>query len=444
MEVREASAGYAGLTELPGEAVPFGYKQTEAGVIPEDWEVRTLRQISPSQSVGLVINPSTYYVSDGTVPMLVGSNVKANHIDWESARRISDSSNRLISASRLAAGDLVTVRVGEPGTTAVVPPEIDGCNCASMMIVRKGAGFDSRWLCYVMNSWLGLRQVEHVQYGTAQKQFNISDAVHFAYPSPRLNEQTAIAQALSDADGLIESLEQLIAKKRQIKQGTMQALLTGKQRLPGFEDKWHRKALSELFDFSGGYSASRDQLSAEGHCYLHYGDIHTSTKSFVDVTAERQELPRLDIPLNKVNANSLLKDGDVVFVDASEDDEGTSKHVVIINRDDAPFISGLHTIVAKSKTDELDHAFRRYCFQTSDIKQQFRFFAVGTKVSGVSKSNIGKIELSMPSSDEQHAIATILTDMDTELAELETRLAKTRQLKQGMMQELLTGRIRLV
>lgn len=313
-----------------------------------------------------------------------------------------------------------------------------------MMIVRKGPAFDSEWLCYTMNSWLGLRQVEHVQYGTAQKQFNISDAVHFSYPFPPLLEQEAIAEALSDADALIESLEQLIAKKRQIKQGTMQALVTGKQRLPGFDDNWPRKALSELFDFSGGYSASRDQLSADGHYYLHYGDIHTSSKSFVDVAAESQELPRLDISINKVNANSLLKDGDVVFVDASEDDEGTSKHVVIINKDNAPLISGLHTIVAKSKTDELGHAFRRYCFQTPDTKQQFRFFAVGTKVSGVSKSNIGKIQLSFPPVAEQRAIATILSDMDTELAGLETRLAKTRQLKQGMMQELLTGRIRLV
>ncbi len=94
---------------------------------------------------------------------------------------------------------------------------------------------------------------------------------------------------------------------------------------------------------------------------------------------------------------------------------------------------------------ELDHNYRRYCFQTNSIKQQFRFYSVGTKVSGISKANIGKIALLYPSDpNEQIAIATILSDMDEELAALETKLDKARYVKRGMMQELLTGRIRLV
>jgi len=140
----------------------------------------------------------------------------------------------------------------------------------------------------------------------------------------------------------------------------------------------------------------------------------------------------------------LLESGDVVFVDASEDEEGASKHIVIFNEDKIPFISGLHTIVAKSKTKELDYQYRRYCFQTSDIKQQFRFFAVGTKVFGISKANIAKITLPVPSVEEQTAIASILSDMDSEITALEEKHAKARQIKQGMMQDLLTGRIRLV
>jgi hypothetical protein len=98
-------------------------------------------------------------------------------------------------------------------------------------------------------------------------------------PLPPIFEQCAIAEALSDADALIESLEQIITKKRQIKQGAMQELLTGKKRLPGFSGEWEVKRLGDLFSFSGGYSASRDQLSSECHCYLHYGDIHGSLKN---------------------------------------------------------------------------------------------------------------------------------------------------------------------
>ncbi len=223
----------------------------------------------------------------------------------------------------------------------------------------------------------------------------------------------------------------------------MQELLTGKKRLPGFGGEWEVKPLGDLFNFSGGFTASRDQLSSEGYCYLHYGDIHTSKKSFVDVRSEYQDIPKLDIPLKTVASVSLLDDGDVVFVDASEDDEGTSKHVVIINPDRIPFISGLHTIVAKCKTNAMDHQYLRYCFQTAAVKAQFRFFAVGAKVSGISKTNIAKVTISLPSLPEQTAIAAILSDMDAEIAALEAKLAKTRQIKQGMMRELLTGRIRI-
>ena len=267
--------------------------------------------------------------------------------------------------------------------------------------------------------------------------------VHLALP-PTKAEQEAIAEALSDADALIEALEQLIAKKRHLKQGAMQELLTGKKRLPGFSAKWEVKALGDLFNFSGGFSASRDQLSNDGHCYLHYGDIHKSSKTYIDVRAEHQDIPKLDMPLKRISSGSLLNDGDVVFVDASEDDEGTSKHVVVVNKDNTPYISGLHTIVAKSKTDDMDKLYKRYCFQTSEIKRQFYFFAVGTKVAGISKTNIAKVTLSVPPVLEQTAIATILSDMDTEIAALETQLAKTRSLKQGMMHNLLTGKIRLI
>ena len=208
-------------------------------------------------------------------------------------------------------------------------------------------------------------------------------------------------------------------------------------------EEWEVKAFEKLFNFGGGYSASRDQLSSEGHCYLHYGDIHGATKTTVDVSADYQDIPKLNIPLKRVASKSLLEDGDVVFVDASEDDEGTSRHVVVVNKDKKPFISGLHTIVAKSKTDELAHDYRQYCFQTASIRRQFLFYAVGTKVSGISKTNIAKLNLPVPSGPEQRAIATALSDVDALLGGLDRLIAKKRDLKQAAMQQLLTGQTRL-
>jgi type I restriction enzyme, S subunit len=208
-------------------------------------------------------------------------------------------------------------------------------------------------------------------------------------------------------------------------------------------DHWSLRPLGELFKFSGGFSASRDQLSSEGHCYLHYGDIHKSAKTFIDVRAEYQDIPKLDISLQRISPKSLLDDGDVVFVDASEDDGGTSKHVVVVNKDKTPYISGLHTIVAKSSTNELDNLYKRYCFQTVLIRRQFYFYAVGTKVSGISKTNIAKVLLPVPPLSEQIAIARILADIDAEIAVQEAKRSKTILLRQGMLQGLLTGKTRV-
>lgn len=208
-------------------------------------------------------------------------------------------------------------------------------------------------------------------------------------------------------------------------------------------EDWEVKALGDVFDFSGGYSASRDQLGATGTCYLHYGDIHTSSNTFIDVESSYLDIPKIGIEVNSVSRKSLLKDGDVVFVDASEDEEGVSKYQVVFNASSIDFISGLHTIVAKEKSTHFTKKYKQHCFQAKAIKEQFRFYAVGTKVSGVSKSKIVKIFIALPPKDEQEAIAEALSDADALIESLEQLITKKRALKLGAMQELLTGARRL-
>jgi type I restriction enzyme S subunit len=200
------------------------------GEIPSDWEMRRLKQISPSQSVGLVINPSTYVVDEG-VPFLFGSDIAEFHIHTNGVRHISQSSNELLAPSMLRAGDLVTVRVGDPGVTAVVPEELDRCNCASVMITRRSPTFDSKWLCYMMNSRVGRAQVEMVQYGAAQKQFNISHAVNFRYPLPPLTEQVRIREHLDEQvlrlSMLIQNVERGTEVLREYRSALITAAVTG-------------------------------------------------------------------------------------------------------------------------------------------------------------------------------------------------------------------------
>ena len=161
------------------------------GQIPKHWTLKRLKHLSPRQSVGLVINPSTHVVDEG-IPFLFGSDISESSICIEKVRRISPESNATLKASRLNAGDLVSVRVGYPGITAVIPPELDQCNCASLLIIRQSTSFHSQWLCHAMNSPVGRFQVSLVQYGAAQEQFNVGHAVDFVFPTPPLAEQREI------------------------------------------------------------------------------------------------------------------------------------------------------------------------------------------------------------------------------------------------------------
>ena len=422
-----------------------GYKQTDVGVIPEEWEAKAI-----GGEIDLLTGfpfPSSGYSKSG-VRLLRGSNIKRGETDWsDEITQYWPAGTRDLSRYSMQKGDLVISMDGSlVGRSYAQLEEGDLPALLLQRVARiRATKLDVTYLRQFVGSDQFIKYVDSVKTVTAIPHISPGDIRKFTIPvPPTVTEQRAIARALSDVDGLLGGLDRLIAKKRDLKQAAMQQLLTGQTRLPGFHDEWEVKTFGELFNFSGGYSASRDQLSSEGHCYLHYGDIHGATKTTVDVRADYQNIPKLDIPLKRVASKSLLEDGDVVFVDASEDDAGTSRHVVVVNKEKKPFISGLHTIVAKSKTDELAHEYRRFCFQTAAIRQQFLFYAVGTKVSGISKGNIPKLTLPVPSVPEQTAIAEVLTDMDAELAALEQRREKTRALKQAMMQELLTGRTRLV
>ena len=171
------------------------------------------------------------------------------------------------------------------------------------------------------------------------------------------------------------------------------------------------KTFDDLFNFFGGLSKSRDQLGDEGYAYLHYGDLHRG--SFNKVSLEQYEqLPKCDITLTG-KETCLMEDGDVAFLDASEDLEGTSRAVLIDNPDDKPFIAGLHIIYGKSKDDSLEKWYKQYITSSESVKKQFQRLAVGFKVYGVNRDTLPKIHVAYPPSlQEQSRIAQILMKWD--------------------------------
>ena len=201
------------------------------GDLPEHWETRRLRHMSDQITVGVVVNPSSY-VSDEGVPFLLGGDIREFRIDTTACNRCPpDVSDGPLRKSRLSPGDVVVVRVGYPGVAAVVPDDLAGANCASMMIVRAHPRFYSQWLAYLFNSQVGRDQIEIVQYGAAQKQFNISHAVDFAFPFPPFQEQRAIAEFLdggtAQIDGMVSRVETAIERLREYRGALITAAVTG-------------------------------------------------------------------------------------------------------------------------------------------------------------------------------------------------------------------------
>lgn len=203
-------------------------------------------------------------------------------------------------------------------------------------------------------------------------------------------------------------------------------------------DDWEIVNTGDIFDFSGGLSISRANLGNEGILYLHYGDIHKRNENYIHTEIDAKWLPRVEANYEELKDGLKLSTGTVVFADASEDYDGIGKSVVIFNEDEIPFVAGLHTIVAKDEDNKLDSNYKRYCFETKNVRKQFRALANGTSVYGISRENIKKIKILNPPIQEQKKIAEILSTVDEQIENTEKLIQKNQELKKGLMQQLLT------
>ena len=297
---------------------------------------------------------------------------------------------------------------------------------------------DNQFIAYCFQSHIIKRQI-HQHLGATINQITNKSLNSFVVPLPPPPERQIVAEALSDVDALLDALGRLIAKKQDLKQAAMQQLLTGQTRLPGFDAEWDVRRLGDHVDFLRNGVNSRAELLPEGPVkYLHYGDIHACRNIYLSAAS----LPCL--PHTKATSLDRLHDGDLIFADASEDIAGVGKSVEVREVGRTEVVSGLHTIAARFDKEVLADGFKGFLQFCPLFMVQLRRLAAGTKVYATNRAHIASIEMPLPPVCEQAVIASLLSDMDTELAALEARRDKTRDLKQAMMQELLTGKTRLV
>jgi len=374
--------------------------------------------------------------------------VRSQNIGWGDLRLadlayIDDTTHATFPATEIRVGDvLLNITGASIGRSAVAPPELEGGNVNQHVceIRLKPGVMDPRYVNEVLNSRIGQDQINAFQAGGNRQGLNFQQVGSIRVPALDFDQQRAIGFASRDADGAIAALLRMIAKKEAIRRGMMQQLLTGTIRLPGFTEPWRDVLLGDDVSYVKTVALSRAQLDGESPVrYLHYGDIHRRTNVRMD--AAHEPMPRASSDF--LRNSGRLRVGDLVFADASEDPDGVGKSVEISSVPEAGVVPGLHTIAARFDEAILADGFKAYLQFIPAFRQALLRVAAGTKVLATTRSYISGIALRLPGVDEQQAIASTLSDAEFEIRRLHVRLAKARDIKQGMMQELLTGRIRL-
>ncbi|WP_024740669.1 restriction endonuclease subunit S [Tenacibaculum maritimum] len=397
-------------------ATKQGFKQTEVGLIPEDWLV-----ISLSEAVE--------FLDGKRRPIKANERVSGNY-PYYGASGIIDYVNDYIFDDEL-------ILLGEDGENIL------SRNLPLAFIIKGKAWVNNHAHVMKPNKFFNINflteYLESLDYsllnsGTAQPKLNKKSCLNIRVIAPPIKEQKAIATALSDMDDLIASLESLIAKKQAIKQGAMQQLLTpphkGGKRLPGFSGEWVEKKLGEKADFYKGKGLPKSDIIEEGkYKCIHYGELFTNYNHIITSVRSR------------TNENSdifLSKENDVLMPTSDVTPNGLATASALF--EDDIILGGDVLVIRPNKS--LYGAFLSY--QISMNKQQIMSLISGTTVYHLYGSDMSKFNFHIPKIDEQKAIIRILYDMEVEITQLETKKAKYQQLKQGMLEELLTGNTRLV
>jgi type I restriction enzyme S subunit len=414
--------------------VTTGYKLTEVGIIPEDWEVNSLGALTDKKrpiSYGIVqTGPS---IRNG-VRCLRVIDVQDGRISKSDLITTSEAISDAYKRTMLKSGDLVMPLRGRVGDVASIDEELSGCNLTRGVALIAMRSPESSLFCkHFISSAATRSRLEQSMNGSALQECPIATLRSFKIALPRLTaELEAIAGALSDADTVIESLEQLLVKKRDIKQGAMQQLLTGRKRLPGFSGGWQIKRLGELADIHSGGTPSTTQPQ------FWDGEILWCTPT--DITALNglkylsDTSRKISFQGLKVSSAEMIPANSIVMTSRATIGECAINTVPVTTN------QGFKNFIP---LEVVDVEYLYYLLLTQ--KQRFIGLCGGSTFLEIGKTQLAVFEIRMPPTKaEQTTIAAVLSDMDAEIVALESKLAKAREIKQGMMQELLTGRVRLV
>lgn len=449
-QVAEMSAQY--LVDV-ASAVPVGYKQTEVGVIPEDWDVAKLSQLA----VKIIDNrgKTPPLTRDGEFELIETASISFVGI-YPDYSKVTKSVSKLTYENWFRGhprvDDVLISTVGEYSGASALMGITRGTIAQNLIAIRFTEAINSKFIFYWTRSEMYRVQLEQVMMNQAQPSLRVPWLLNFEVCIPPKKEQTAIANALSDVDALISELEKLIAKKQAIKTATMQQLLTGRTRLPQFAlredgtkkgykqselgevpEDWEVERLADLLNENPKYGINAPAVPLEGKLPVYIRITDISDDGYFR-------------PSEKVGVRSQFSDqyqlrkGDLVLARTGAS-VGKS---YLYREDDGVLIYAGFLIKLSPDIEKLDPRFLSHYLKTDQYWSWVTVNSMRSGQPGINGNEYGNLLVPCPKPEEQSAISTILSDMDSDIQTLEQRLNKTRQIKQGMMQELLTGKTRLV
>ena len=417
--------------------VPEGYKKTEVGVIPEDWEAKLLGDIFCLKN-GFSFK-SEYFSSSGPIVLTPG-NFNLDGGLYFNERNIKRYSGSFPESMIFKNGDLLVVMtdltpdcnlLGKPAFVDSEETILHNQRIGKINLLSES--IDQFFLYFILLSSPYLKKIKEQATGSTVRHTSNKSIYSISLPIPKTKEeQKAIAQTLSDVDALIVALDKLIAKKRNIKTATMQQLLTGKTRLQGFGGEWEVKRLGVLAKFYKGMGLSKAELTKFGknEC-IHYGELFTTYCEKISIVVSKT---------NKEKNVFYSQKNDVLMPTSDVTPNGLATASCIKKSD---VILGGDILIIRSSKEDIEGEFLAYAIKLN--RNQIMQLISGTTVFHLYGRDMARFIFSIPISlPEQKAIAQVLSDMDKEITALEKRRTKTQAIKQGMMQELLTGKTRLI
>jgi type I restriction enzyme, S subunit len=413
------------------ELIDKKYKKTEVGIIPRDWDVKKIGEFTDATAGG---TPSTFIAEywGGEIKWMNSGELNLKIIKEVEGRitelGLNNSSTKIISKKCILIG--LAGQGKTRGTVAINMIEL--CTNQSIAAIYPNKSFLPEYLYHNLDSrYDELRNLSTGEGGRGG--LNLKIIKNLLIPIPIILEQTAIAKTLSDTDELITSLEKLIAKKKMLKQGAMQQLLTGKKRIEGFRDFWLVKSFIEVCDLFHGYQ-------------FRTNDFIEGLDGIKVVKITNIQDGRFNMKVFDCIANSrlndfkefIIKNGDILMSLT-----GNIGRVVRVSNILEPLLQNYR--VGKFVPIGIDPLFLTYALASSQTTKQLELLSNQTSQANFGKQDFKKVKIKFPKSlVEQIQIAQILSDMDVEIKTLEKKLEKYNMLKQGMMQVLLTGKIRLI